>query len=84
MGGIQTLNIGLHNLGTFRYLAPDELWLDQRAPRWFRRVAEKLSFTRAADVGASLSQQIRELSSSADKPREDEAQFCRRSRDVHS
>ena len=31
MGGIQTLNIGLHNLGTFRYLAVHELGLDERA-----------------------------------------------------
>ena len=31
MGGIQTLNVGLHNLGTFRWLRGDELGLDDRA-----------------------------------------------------
>ena len=31
MGGIQTLNIGLHNLGTFRYLAVMSSGLDDRA-----------------------------------------------------
>ena len=30
MGGIQTLNVGLHNLGTFRYVAVMSSGLDQR------------------------------------------------------
>ena len=36
MGGIQTLNVGLHNLGTFRYLAVmSSGWTTEADRNWF-------------------------------------------------
>ena len=50
MGGIQTLNIGLHNLGTFRYLAVmSSGWTTEQDREFFYKAeAEKIPKDNAA------------------------------------